>query len=351
MENEHEPSGDGGTARMVTLNTIAEEARLSVSTVSRVLNRVPNAASAATTARVLSIAESLGYVPNAQAAALRTGTSMAVGLIIADISNPFFAEIAVALEQRLLQRGIGLLVANTGNNPDLERQYVRLMAQNRVQALIVAPTSNEGEHLKEAQRFGIQVVLIDTPIEGLDVDSVLVDDEQAIEGAVAHLIGLGHERIGYISGHQRILSDVERLKGWSTALEKAGLEVDRELVVSGEFTELGGLRAASRLLALPEPPTAIVAGNNFMAIGAIRSARARGVRIPDDLSLVSFDDMDWFDLADPMITAIRQPVEEIGTLVSDLVLAGKKSSRGVNYVLKTSIIVRESSAPPKARKA
>ncbi|MEJ1089980.1 LacI family DNA-binding transcriptional regulator [Microbacterium sp. Mu-80] len=331
----------------MTLQTIADLTGVSVSTVSRVLNKVDNAASPETAHRIEAAAERLGYVPNAQAAALRTGASKVVGLIVADIANPFFATIATTLEQSLLERGYGLLVANTGNNTDLERRYVTTMAQNRVETLVVAPTSNDPRHLDEARRLGIRILLIDSRVDGVEVDCVLVDDETSIRKAVDHLTSLGHRQIGYISGHQRILSDLDRLRGYTRGLAAAGIEGDSELVIRSDFTELGGFRAAARLMALAEPPTAIVASNNFMATGVLRYARANGICIPEALSLVSFDDLDWYDLVTPRITALTQPIEAIGKLVSDLVSNTDDTAPGVPYVLPTSLTLRDSTAPPR----
>lgn len=341
-QNQELSDGTLGFQHQVTLQDVADLSRVSASTASRVLNSVPRAASPETAQRIFDAAKALNYVPNAQAAALRRQSSKVVGLVVADISNPFFAAIAVGLEQRLLARGYRMLVANTGNNPEVERRYVHTMAQNRVEALVVAPTSDEYDHLVEAQRLGIRLVLMDTKITGFDADCVLVDDEAAIFRAVTHLIDSGHTRIAYISGHQRILSDLDRLTGRSGALAAAGLEDDPELVIKGDFTELGGYRAAARLLSLEHPPTAIVASNNFMTIGVLRYALANGVNIPDELSLISFDDMDWFDIVKPGITAIRQPIDDLGALISDLVVQAPRSERGVAYVLPTTMTIRES---------
>jgi DNA-binding LacI/PurR family transcriptional regulator len=310
---------------------------------------VPGAASSETAQRIFDAAKDLNYVPNAQAAGLRKQSSKVVGLIVADISNPFFAAIAVGLEQRLLEAGYGLLVANTGNRLDLERRYVQTMAQNRVEALVVAPTSNEGAHLEEARRLGIRLVLMDTRISGLDVDYVLVDDEAAIFRAITHLIDTGHERIAYISGHQKILSDLDRLKGRAAALAAANVKDYPDLVVRGDFTEAGGYQAAARLFSLREPPTAIVASNNFMTMGVLRYALAAGIKIPEELSIISFDDMDWFDIVKPSISAIRQPVTEIGALIGELVAEGARSDHGVTYVLPTTMTLRDSSAPLNSR--
>lgn len=329
--------------RQATLQDVADRSGVSVSTASRALNGVTTAASTATIDRVLAAARELHYVPNAQAVGLRRKTSKVVGLIVADIMNPFFAAIAVALEQSLLERGYGLLVANTGNSTEMERRYVKTMAEKRVEALVVAPTSDTSEHLSSLQRLGIRLILIDSKVSGIDVDCVLVDDHHAINRATRHLIELGHHDIGYISGHQRILSDQDRLGGYRQALEDAGLQYRPELVVRGDFTQRGGYQAAAMLWSSAHP-TAIVSGNNFMTIGVLRWAKAAGVDIPGQLSLVSFDDMDSFDLVSPSVTAVQQPVAEVGALVSELVTGDHTAP--VPYVLPTRMVVRESTARP-----
>ncbi len=333
-------------SRSATLRDVAELSGVSVSTVSRVLNDVANAASPVTIERIMSAVRTLSYVPNMQAAGLRKQAPGAVGFIVPDISNPFFAGIALTLEHSLLERGQGLLLANTGNSTDLERKYVRMMSEKRVAALIVAPTSDKKDHLEAIRKLGIRLVLIDSRVTGLDVDCVLVDDHAAVERAVSYLTRLGHTRIGYISGHLRIKADVDRMEGWQSAVAKAGLENRPELTSPGDFTVSGGYQAAARLWALDDPPTAIVAANNFMAIGVLRWAQTNDVKIPQQLSLISFDDMDWFDLVEPGLTAIRQPVQEIGNLISDLLGGVSDGGASVPYVLPTQMVVRGSTASP-----
>lgn len=342
-------SAGRSTRPAVTMADVARAAGVSKSAVSRTLNHVPGAVAPATAAKVRQAASELGYVPNAIAASLKHQRTKTVGLLLSDLGNPFFGLVAAGVEGEIREAGYTLLVANTGNNDERETALTRTLLERQVDALLVASSGSGSEHLQLALDRGVHVVLVDSHPAKTIVDCVMADNRTGAGDATRHLLELGHRDIGVISGLDTDSSAVERLDGVRDALAAAGLELPEARWFAGDFGIASGYEGARTLLQRAPRPTALFVTNNLMTVGAMQALAELGVRIPDDVSLVGFDDMDWYPIASPPITAVSQPAFEIGRRAAQelLVLAGgTRRRRPRTILLQTELIVRASTAAP-----
>jgi LacI family transcriptional regulator len=332
---------------VVTIRDVATRAEVSQATAARALGGYGYVSSAARRA-VLQAAEELGYRPNAVAKALVSGSTKTIGLIVGDIENPFFAAAARGLADVVEDEGYTLLLANSDEDLERERQAVDVFRTQLVDGLVIAPVSgNDGHHLRLLEADNRPLVLMDRAVRGLQVDTVLVDNAGGARKAVDHLIAFGHDRIGVVSDAEEISSTAERLRGYRRALRDAGIEPDPGLVSVGPSTRAGGYEAARALLERVDRPRAIFTLNNFMTAGAVRAIRDLGLRIPDDVALVAFDELEWTTLVDPPITVVAQPVAELGRVVGSRLLARLRGDAGParRTRLRTELIVRASCGP------
>jgi len=240
-----------------------------------------------------------------------------------------------------------VLLCNSDEDAEKERLYAEILSQERVAGVIVVPSAEAC--CRPLVEQGIPVVMVDRRVPGVQTDSVVLDNQAGGYQATKHLIGLGHSRIGLVSAPMHVSVGLERRQGYELALEEAGLPLDPSLVVEGNFKELGGYRAASALLALERRPTAIFAVNNLMTMGALKAMHEARLRIPDDISMVGFNDMPWLPLLQPPLTAICQPTYEIGTRAAQLLFHRLQGSADLPIeavVLQPELIVRDSTAPP-----
>jgi LacI family transcriptional regulator len=293
------------------IKEVAAHAGVSVATVSRVLNDSPRVSEDAR-ARVRAAVEALRYRPNAVARSLRTEATHTIGLIIGDILNPFFAELARAVEDEAREAGYTVVIGNADERPERQDHYVRTLLEQRVDGLLICPTAEVTPLVRDCVAAGGPLVFLDRTLPGLQVPSVRVDGTGAVRELIRHLRGLGHRRIAFISGPELLSTGRERTQAYMDAMRAAGLEIREEYVEAGDFQAASGQAIAARFLDLPEPPEVIFAGDNLMALGALDEIRARGMRVPDDVALASFDDVAWFVHVDPPITAIAQPAGELG---------------------------------------
>jgi LacI family transcriptional regulator len=333
------------------MEDVARHAGVSKATVSRVLNNVAGAVSPATAARIQQAFEELGYVPDAVAASLKARRTKTVGLVLTDLGNPFFATVAAGIESTIQDAGFSLIVASSGNREDREASLVRVMLERRIDALLVATAAEHDLHLVAARHHGIQVVLVDSYPIGSEAtfDCVMVDNVDGAARAVRHLIQLGHERIGVVAGRETDSSSVLRVEGARLALSEAGLELPPELVAEGDFSVTSGREAGLALLSREPRPTAVFSANNLMTVGVLTGTAELGLRIPDDVSLVGFDDMDWYPLSTPAITAVAQPAFEVGARSAErllLRLRRTRQPRPEQILLPTELVVRQSASPP-----
>lgn len=334
---------------MVTLKDVAARANVSFSTVSRAINE-PARVNVDTRARVQEAIQHLGYVPHRAARRLR-GRSMHAqifGLLIPDIDNPFYSGIIRGVEDRAFTEGYAVILSNTNEDPARERFYLDVLRQEAAAGAILPPFSDGDEIPYNPETLGFPVVCFDRRPEIEGVDTVVVDNEQGAFDAVSHLIGLGHQRIGLVVASLDLSTSRERAAGYRRAHAEHGLPVLEDVVRVGEPRVEAGRELTADLLNLSEPPTALFAGNNVMAMGALTAAQSLGVSIPDDLSLVGFDDPPWFELVYPPLTTIRQPTFTIGQTAADLLLRRVEDpNRDATLVeLSTELVVRGSCARP-----
>jgi LacI family transcriptional regulator len=300
----------------VTIQDVAARAGVSAMTVSRVLNQ-PARVAPATRERVEQAIRELGFVPNALARGLLRGRTHTVALLVSDIGNPFFTQIVRGAEDVAQRNGYIVILANSDESPEKERQYVQTLLSRQIDGLLVAPVGNASRPLLDMLiRHHKPFVLIDRTIDGVQADTVVGDSVGGARMLTEHLIGLGHRRIALINGSAEVSTARERRRGYVEGLRLHGIEAHPELIAEGNFKREGGRRAAKQLLALPpdERPTAILADNNFHAIGAIEVLRDAGVVVPDDMALVCFDDTELVSAIQPFLTVVSQPARTFGTI-------------------------------------
>ncbi len=327
----------------VTIRDVGELAGVSQATAARALGGYGHV-SAAVHTKVEDAARQLGYVPNSVARALASGMTHAVGLVIGDVENPFFAAAARGMSDVLEEEGHTVLLANSDEDLDRERNAVEALRARQVDALVVVPSSAAPVPHLRAAASEAPLVLLDRTVRGLGVDSVTVDNQGGARQAVDHLIEHGHRRIGFISDGPDISSSAERVDGYREALSAAGIAVDPHLISLGGSTRADGYQAARRLLDREDRPTAVFTANNFMTVGTMHALSDLGLRVPHDISLVAFDDLEWTTLVDPPLTVVAQPTSELGEAAAQRVLARLSGhhGRGRRIRLATKLIVRGS---------
>lgn len=330
---------------MATLKDVAQEADVSVSTVSRVFND-PEKVSPSTRDRVREAVDALGYQPSRVARRLRLkeGTARLLGLVIPDIQNPFFADVARGVEDVAREHDYALILSNSDEDPDKQQVAVDTLVTEDVDGVIVPPVSMNDPEVQRLVDSEIAVVCVDRRLEGARVDTILSDNRQGAYDAVTHLIDLGHERIGFIGGISHISTLTERREGYERALRDHGLAVDPALVKDEEHHRERGRRHAEELLDLDRPPTALFTGNNLTTLGTLSALNRRGVEVPEAMALVGYDDVPWAQALNPPPTVIDQPGYEIGRRAAEILLerldAPDRSPTVVT--LQPKLIVRQS---------
>ncbi|BDP43944.1 LacI family transcriptional regulator (plasmid) [Deinococcus aetherius] len=337
--------------KAVTVTDVARHAGVSAMTVSKALNG-RDRISEETRARVLAAASELGYVANAAARSLRGGRTDLLGLLVQDLSNQYFAEIVRGASEAIRERGLDLVLYTSSNDPERERQRVATLSSGVSDGLIIVAPHGSPGLLEQLQHSRVPVVLINAWNVD-DLPTVNPENRLGARAATEHLLALGHRRIGFVTGRpDSPLSPerpdgVMRLQGYREALVAAGVAFDPTLLHPGGLHLPLGREAGHDLLALPDPPTAIFAANDFCAFGVIEAARERGLRVPEDLSVVGFDDVPMAGQVQPALTTVHHPLHDLGhraaTLLLDL-LADHAPERHVE--LPSRLIVRDSTAPP-----
>lgn len=328
----------------VTIKEVAEKAGVSPATVSRAVGHY-GYVSEKTRRKILAAIRELGYKPNAIARSMVTKSTHTIGLVITDITNPFFAQLARGVEEVTWQNGYTLILANTDENLEREQAMVRTLQEKRVDGLIVVPaSSNPAPHLKDLLLEGTPLVLVDRSVKDCAVDVVMVDNESGAYQAVSHLISQGYRRIAMIVDNLDITTNTERMAGYQRALKDGGIETDESLVRSCQYTQQSAYTLVAEMLKSPHPPTALFTANNFMTIGAIHAIQEARLSIPADIGLVGFDDVNWTELNNPRLTMVAQPVQDIGKVAAQRLVARMKgdSSSPQEIRLKTHFIIRQS---------
>jgi LacI family transcriptional regulator, galactose operon repressor len=301
--------------RPPTLADVARAANVSASTVSRALQESPRI-SESTRLRVREAARGLGYRPNQLARSLRTRSASIVGLVVPDIGAPFYSRVVKGAQSVIEQNGYAVLMMNTERRPEREAAAIRTLLEHQVRGVLVATS---GGSTAEPE---VPTVYFDNVIAGRGVGSVTRANVPGMVLLVEHLHGHGHTRVGYIGGPPVLTSGIERLEGYRTAVRDLGLAEREEYVQFGEadWSPHSGARAMERLLAVDDPPTAVVTSGESFALGALSACRRSGRRVPEDVALVSFDDPPFGDLLDPPLTALFPNEEEMGRLAASLLL-------------------------------
>lgn len=326
----------------MTLKELATELNMSTTTVSRVLNGQEKKyrISARTAQLVRDKASAFGFAPNQIARDLRLRKTNTIGLVIPDISNPFFANLARAVEEALRKSGKMVLLCDTKDAESLEKESLQLLLARKVDGLLVAPVGNHWEHLAAISK--VPLVLIDRYFERSKLPYVATDNYMGAYDACLHLIDQGHRSIACIQGLINTSTNTDRLAGFKAALLEKNMIVNETLLVGDDYSEQNGFQATQQLLNADPRPTAIFALSNQIAIGALKAIAAAGLRVPEDISLLSYDEQSYFDLLSTPLTAVKQPMVEIGKKAVELLfdlLEGKSSQ---SHALKPQLIIRSS---------
>jgi DNA-binding LacI/PurR family transcriptional regulator len=326
------------------IEDVARQAGVSTATVSRVLSGKPYV-SDDLRERVMSAVQDLNYRPSRVARSLRIQRSSIIGLIVSDIQNPFFTSVVRAVEDTAYQHKFSVFLCNSDENSEKETMYVELMVAERVAGVILSPTLGQNDIYRHLAEAGVPAVAVDRRVTNVDIDSVLVDNVRAARQAVLHLLEMGHRRIGAVVGTPVSSTGEERLRGYVEALQVYGISVEPELIRSGMPRIPSGHDFTNELLALPHPPTAIFTGNNLLTLGALSAIHERGLRIPDDIGVAAFDEMDWMPFVRPALTVVAQPTYELGRTAVDLLLQRMEDPDRPyqEVVLSAALHIRESS--------
>ncbi|WP_431946098.1 LacI family DNA-binding transcriptional regulator [Actinacidiphila sp. bgisy167] len=328
---------------MASIKDVASRAGVSVATVSRVLNDHPSVRPDTRT-RVLAAVAELGYRPNAVARSLRTDQTHTLGLVISDVLNPFFTELARSVEDEARALGYSVIIGNADERPEQQDHHIRTLLDRRIDGLLVSPTDGGSPLIQDAVRSGTPMVFVDRWIPGIgqDVPVVRTDGCDAVRDLVAHLHGLGHRRLAIIAGPAATTTGRERVQAFRQALAGFGLPLPDEYIGQGDFQADSGRRATARFLDLPVPPEVVFAADNLMALGAMDEIRARGMRVPDDIALAAFDDIPWFLHTDPPITAIAQPTGELGRAAVRSLIDRVEGRPAPSVTVSARLVVRRS---------
>lgn len=341
----------------ITIADVAKHANVSISSVSNVLNGRSQKMRPSTEERIHRAIKELGYTPNFAARQLKTGHSQILGLIVPSVANLYFGTFARLVEEAALENGYQVLLGNSDRDPAREKKYAEELLSYGVRGLIVGSSLQEMTHFESVIQKGMNVVAFDRRPQENDkftVDSFGVDNEQTIRLITKHLLGLGHRRIGLISGPIRTVSRIVRREGYRLTLAEAGIDYDPQLVWEGQASNFGddatiqmGKQGAQALLSSQTPPTAIIALNDMYAFGIYAGARDLGLKIPDDVSITGVDDIPLAEVVDPPLTTIQQPIAEIARLAVERLVGRIQGTctEGPGYqALAPKLIVRASTA-------
>lgn len=291
--------------------------------------------------------EELHYEVNEVARGLKTNATRTIGVVIPELNNTFCAEIITGMEDILRSHGYATIVCDCRTDKKLEQEAVEFLTRRRVDGIINMPVDEEGNHLKRFQKTGKPIVLIDRKIQGIDCDSVLVDNKKAAEDAVRYFIGRGHRNIGIIGGPEEVFTAQERMAGYYKALESAGIPVRESLIWHGDYTIQGGVRGLEELVQNNPEMTAVFVTNYEMTMGAMIGVNELGIRIPEQLSMIGFDNLQFARACNPKLTIVAQPTDGIAREVAKVMLnhlenAGETSGELFSEKLETEIIAGKS---------
>jgi LacI family transcriptional regulator len=328
---------------MATIRDVAKRAGVAPITVSRVLNNT-GYISEDTRARVEAAIRELHYIPNTLSRSLRFKKTNTIALFVSDITNPFWTTITRGVEDAGSEEGYSVILCNTDENQHKLESYVNLLLQRQADGFLIVPISSDPRVVQSIQKRDIPVVVLDRPLPDVEVDVVRSDSEGGAYELVKYLIGLGHRRIVMFSGPLEIATSSQRFAGYQRALVEHGMSPDPNLLMLGEFKQESGYRMAQHMLASVVPrPTAVFAGNNLIAVGILRALYEAGLRVPDDISVVTFDDLPL--VPQPFLTLAAQAPYELGRRAAKLLIAqimGREAPGNRQIVLPVELVVRQS---------
>ncbi|MBK8023108.1 MAG: LacI family DNA-binding transcriptional regulator [Chloroflexi bacterium] len=333
---------------MPTIQDVAELAGVAAITVSRVINN-KGYVREETRRKVAEAIAELGYVPNTLARGLRVKQTKTIALILTDITNPFFTILARGVEDVANQAGFSVFLCNTDESEAKQMEYLRALLQRQVDGILLVPARSTNVPIDLIRNQGAEVVVIDRRIPYSQVDVIRCESVSSSYRLVTHLLELGHRRIAILTGPREVSTAEDRVAGYRAALADASIAFDEQYVTYGRYSQESGYEMALELLKLAPSPTALFASNNFIATGAVRAVESAGLRIPEDISIVTFDDMPETLVTKPFFTAIAQPSYEMGQQAAQLLLkriSGEKVGDFQEMILPTRLMIRTSSAPP-----
>jgi LacI family transcriptional regulator len=336
----------------ITIKDVAKAAGVSVGTASKVINDQGNV-NPNKREKVMKAVSELNYRANGIARSLRSSSSYTIAVLLADITNPFQMMLARGIEEVSYKQGYHLLISSTMENPEIERQNLKMLHEKRVDGLILCTTGKANQELYSLLRGNVPVVLVDRPVMSLPVDTVADDNLLGMELLVEHLYDLGHRRIGFVGGDPDTIHGKMRYQGVVNAFEKHRLTLAPELHLEGSFTYEKGYEAVKYFFALDQPPSAILSANNNITAGILRACRDLDIRIPQDVSVVGFGDLEYsWNLITPSVTVVSQSPLMIGSKAAELVLKRLTSTENLSRThlfLTPELLVRESSAAVKGK--
>jgi LacI family transcriptional regulator len=329
----------------MNIREIAKRAKVSTATVSRTINRHPSV-QPQLAKRVLKVVEELGYFPSTQARALVSGRSRIFGLIVSEITNPFFPEIVHVFEETALNHNYEVLLSSTVHDTERMKIAVRRMLEHRVEGVAIMTFGMEESLLDDLKLKEVPLVFVDVGPQRPHVSNIRIDYLLGIRQAVQHLAALRHERIGFITGPLTLRSAVVRRDAFLQSMKEIGMKADPELLVEGNHTLEGGARAFEEMLALRSRPTAVICSNDMTAMGVMRKSYAEGIVIPRDLSVIGFDNIRFTQYTLPPLTTIEMSQTELARVAFRALLEDVQrktpNPKGTEYILKTSLVLRES---------
>ncbi|HCQ89366.1 MAG TPA: LacI family transcriptional regulator [Clostridium sp.] len=325
----------------VTIKDVAKKANVSITTVSRVINKIEGYTNEETKKRILKVIEELDYKPNALARSLVTKRTKTIGLILPDISNPFFPSIAKSVEDLVNELGYNLILCNSYDDTEKEANYINVLKENCVDGILL--NSKQTKDKYDIYKDDVPMVFIDRKPEVEIKYGVFVDNYKGAYNATKHLIDLGHRSIACITGPKNINTTIERLRGYKDALIDNHIECDETIIKSNDYAIEGGYEAAKDLIK-NHNITAIFTHDDLMACGVYKAAKELSYKIPDDISVVGFDDITLVEFLDPPLTTIKQPTEDIGKVSVEILmdLIENNKIQGKIISLDTELIIRES---------
>jgi len=339
------------------IRTVAALAKVSIATVSRTINASP-AVSQKLSQRVWQAIEQLNYFPNTHARSLVSGRSRILGIIVENITNPFFPELISSFEEIAVAHGYEILVSSTNSNANQLTNCVRRMLERKVEGVAVLTFGGEEPVLDQLAIHNMPIVLAEFHLADPKVSTILLDYSAGIHAAVAHLVQLGHSRIGFLAGPHTLHSAITRLNTFQQTMVEANLKVHKSWIIECDHTLKGGVAGFEKIMALPSRPTALICSNDITAIGVLRAVYMAGLRVPEDLSVIGLDDIDFAEFTLPPLTTIRLSRAELAKAAFDaLRLQAENANSGASSVIQreflvsTSLVVRGSTAPPAKSKS